>query len=839
MRITPIGTCRIHTPLKRASGRYPIEVDYRRNYGFVHTSDEALQLVRFLQGDKQFQSEVAPLVIRGGKLADYEAEQWQPSDLHIVEISSAKRITSGGDSVQSNYVAHHFADFFASPLRSRTFWTLVKKAHRQKLLNFLERQEGYRLLSAADQELLASLQIEPQSFKSIKSDMDEIVERLGADKVLFLTHVNAAGPDGEVIPLRDRLIKWVKMAAEQLGTPVFDPSPAMREFGQENALEAGGSDLTHYTPAFYDRVYEEIHNAYILPLLGAAEMGETPEGAEDSALRRAAQLEAMLEGGDFVCVAREIHAAVQEDPDALPLVELRGLIRSRIGDFQGAIEDWSKRGDDTDLSQATRIALLEALTITGEYRRALAIAEGLLADEHESADLYRSAAAAAEAIGNYKVAIAYWKQAFRRDRTDLAAALKSLVLLSEHRSAEEVATWRTEILENIDESANGALEVSLWAVRNRDDELFAAALRAVAPLDKAGTVDLLEDAFNAGMYRGVAASMEVAANLGRIPRGISERRLAVIEGTFEKAEQLVEEGRGGEAFAIAGGLLALEDIPNRQIPGRILARKAQRLIRRLSQQVRVQIREAYASRDNDEVIRRGEAAGPLLFELPDAATIYARALQSNGRVEDALAVMKRIRSGNEDDFLTTRWTARMAAVTGDYSTALKAYGDLRRSDDPGLSKIRAEVDRFFARAGRRVLKELHGLVLDGEHEQVLALAQLIRSEVGEDERVDRELRRHHSLLRRRLTELDESDADAQEREIILRQLADLQPEDYRMLRKLALHLMQHHRFAEASEIWDRIHRLDPANQTAERQRERCSRMAKRRVAAWGEDLEAA
>ena len=181
----------------------------------------------------------------------------------------------------------------------------------------------------------------------------------------------------------------------------------------------------------------------------------------------------------------------------------------------------------------------------------------------------------------------------------------------------------------------------------------------------------------------------------------------------------------------------------------------------------------------------------------------------------------------------------MAAVTGDYSTALKAYGDLRRSDDPGLSKIRAEVDRFFARAGRRVLKELHGLVLDGEHEQVLALAELIRSEIGEDERVDRELRRHHSLLRRRLTELDESDADAQEREIILRQLADLQPEDYRMLRKLALHLMQHHRFAEASEIWDRIHRLDPTNQTAERQRERCSRMAKRRVAAWGEDLEAA
>ncbi|MDQ3247251.1 MAG: hypothetical protein M3Q52_10255, partial [Pseudomonadota bacterium] len=64
--------------------RYPIEVDNRRNYGFVHTSEEALQLVKFLQGDKQLQPQVAPLVARDADLARYEAEEWQPSDLHIV-----------------------------------------------------------------------------------------------------------------------------------------------------------------------------------------------------------------------------------------------------------------------------------------------------------------------------------------------------------------------------------------------------------------------------------------------------------------------------------------------------------------------------------------------------------------------------------------------------------------------------------------------------------------------------------------------------------------------------------------------------------------------------------
>ena len=34
--IAPIGTCRIHTPLRDAVGRYPIKLQLGRNYGFVH-----------------------------------------------------------------------------------------------------------------------------------------------------------------------------------------------------------------------------------------------------------------------------------------------------------------------------------------------------------------------------------------------------------------------------------------------------------------------------------------------------------------------------------------------------------------------------------------------------------------------------------------------------------------------------------------------------------------------------------------------------------------------------------------------------------------------------------
>src|SRR5205823_3581268 len=138
---------------------------------FVHTSEEAVQLVRFLAGEEHFRPEIAPLLIRDEALARYESQEWQPTDLHLVEISSSKRLACGSTAVQSNYVYRHFADFFANPARSRMFWILVKKGHRGDLLKFLGEQRAYRLLSPADRELLISLRMEQQSFNDIKAHM--------------------------------------------------------------------------------------------------------------------------------------------------------------------------------------------------------------------------------------------------------------------------------------------------------------------------------------------------------------------------------------------------------------------------------------------------------------------------------------------------------------------------------------------------------------------------------------------------------------------------------------------------------------------------------------------
>ena len=70
--------------------------------------------------------------------------------------------------------------------------------------------------------------------------MAEIVERLGRDKVLFVTHVNATTPDGATIAMRERTIRWVKLAAQQPEVRSFDPTELMQEFGPERAMEQDG-----------------------------------------------------------------------------------------------------------------------------------------------------------------------------------------------------------------------------------------------------------------------------------------------------------------------------------------------------------------------------------------------------------------------------------------------------------------------------------------------------------------------------------------------------------------------------------------------------------------------
>ncbi len=829
LRIAPIGTCRIHTPLRRGASRYPIELELGRNYGFVHSASEALQQIRFVRGELKIDPAVMPLVARERDLSKYDGVASNPVDLHVVEVSSAKKLSSGDYAVQRNYVYRHFADFFASNERSRTFWSLVRKGHRGDLVEFLGGQRMFRLLSHADRDLLLSLKFEQQSFKEIKADMEKIVEELGPDKLIFVTHVNASTADGAIVAGRDRLIRWVKLAGDQLGVKVFDPTPAMKEVGQEMAMTNGGLDLAHYTPVFSDRIYEELHKFHIGSLLGSALVSGSEDSVERQIQATALHLEAMLEVGDFVETAKEINAALRRWPDAPELLELRGVVRSRTGDYAGAVEDLSHRPDEV-LSQPMRFALLESLGNVGDSERVLAIAANLFSDEYQDADAYRIASEAAERLGDTRSAVEYAKQAFRLDRADISVALRALKLLASDSSTAELASqWRDELLENVTEYSNGAFELCNWAVEQRDEQLFEFAIRAVIA-DKGATLDLAEDAFRAGMYNSVASSIRVLAELGRLPPKMASRRAAFMRSVLEKTEELFAQGQSKVAYRCATAVAGLSDIPPGQLQTDRLARRAERLIRSSILQIRRAVRETAVESDPQAVVAIAEKAGEIV--KADAATVVAvaRALHAAERTDDALLLLKGAGAQVAEVEAYRRWTGRIAALAEDYQTALDMYGALR-ADESTTPKIRSEADRFFKSVKSRGIKHLRKLVTEEKFEDAIELATALMQEPEVVERVERELAHMFRRLRAIVLEIEEAEGDKDDYEHALRMILQIRPEDRTMLRRLALELMRQCRFEEAAEMWQRILNVEPSNQSAVRNLERCQKLAQRRKAA--------
>jgi tetratricopeptide (TPR) repeat protein len=385
-------------------------------------------------------------------------------------------------------------------------------------------------------------------------------------------------------------------------------------------------------------------------------------------------------------------------------------------------------------------------------------------------------------------------------------------------------------MESASTSSSGAFELCQWAIENRDDELFAAALPAVATADKGATIDLAEDAFRAGMYAAVAEAIPVLAAIGRLAPALAKRRQALLDELRDKASILFTDGDGRTAYRCAKALADLEAVPPGQLRTDRIALDAKRLIRSWVVDARTTIREAADKSGPEEVARIADNYGDLSAADTATAIAVARAFHALGRTEYALSILKRVDGEQAQGHTYRRWTGRMAANAFDYGTALDMYGALQ--DDPTVPpKLRAEVDRFFASARSRAVRQLRSLVMADRFNEALALATSIMKRTGEVERVERELARMFRRLRGILLEIEQGEGDSTDRERILQLIVRIRPNDQSMLRRLALELMRQFRFAEAAEIWSRIRVIAPENESAIRNLDRCEILARRRSGA--------
>jgi tetratricopeptide (TPR) repeat protein len=814
LSVTPIGTCRINNPLRQAQSKYPIFLNTTGIYGFTHTSDEALQQLRFLQGDKIFQEQVRPIVFRAEAGHGSGADRWQPSDLQIVEISSAKKITSGDDSVQINYLYRHFADFFSSGSRTQRFWSLVKRRAMAELADFLETEPAYQMMTAEDRSLLTSLGMEQQDFASIKADMAEMVERLGRDALLFVTHVNARTPDGSTIPPREKVIHWVKLAAEQLDVPCFDPTDAMAAFGQERALEHGGLDLTHFTQAFSDRVYAEIHREHVGRMM---ELRPELAGEQDSAARQhllADNIEALMRFDDFLVGTRRLYAALRKEPDAIPLIQLRGKILAQTGDFEGAVRDLENLDRSSSLSPEGRIALLEAYAGTEAWARAIELADELLGEEYESGVIYTCAATACERTGQLEAALGHWKQAFRHDRSDLNAALRTLALLSQLDQGDQLKAWREEVLEHSRSSTNGAFEIARWALEHRDEELFAKVFGAICEQDLHRAENLFDRLIPEDLFKAAAACLRILAGFKN--ETVARQLDKVAARSSKVAAELLADGLFNPAYDLADAAAQI-----RQDGIALRTRRA------AMAHYRGIIREAYGRQDYPAVVEAWAAASDIVLHATDAALLAAVSLHKLERNADALELLLRIHDREPGNAAVLRWSGRIASLLSRYGTALPMYAALRQSQDPAAEKYRAEIARFFETAERRALKQLRSAIVDGQFALALDLAELLEPDIEDRDRLHSEVERLNRLLRIKLREIENGNSDDENRERVLLMLLRIKPDDAAILRRLALELMRQVRFQEAAELWSRLDRLSPGTETNMRNLEKCRILAAR------------
>ncbi len=166
-------------------------------------------------------------------------------------------------------------------------------------------------------------------------------------------------------------------------------------------------------------------------------------------------------------------------------------------------------------------------------------------------------------------------------------------------------------------------------------------------------------------------------------------------------------------------------------------------------------------------------------------------------------------------------------MLGRYEIALPMYSELRQSRNPAAEKFQAEVGKFFETAERRALKQLRNAVVDGQLTTALDLADLLRPDVADGDRLQREIERVNRLLRVQLREIENGGSDDDDRERVLMLLLRMNPDDPAILRRTALEFMRQMRFQEAAELWGRLNQLAPGTETNMRNLEKCRILAAR------------
>lgn len=266
--VTVLGSCRVYVPLQRMEEQGLIRINNTGVFGYVHYTKEVIQQLRIIRGEVEIPWELKPYVTHKVMPKNYRStlgtvvNDFAETEFFFCEISSMRELIYRGIYLQINRVRDQIVQDDESLMRWWKDLQLNKVANDREVYI----RECARKLSDTEKDVILHLEVELQTRETVLADMRIIAELIGKP-IIFVTHINLPGKDGNLIEVRVNLMEYVIAGAKALGMQVFNPSETISFYGREKALQDEGRDLTHYTESFERYLGKSMYQLFIKPAM--------------------------------------------------------------------------------------------------------------------------------------------------------------------------------------------------------------------------------------------------------------------------------------------------------------------------------------------------------------------------------------------------------------------------------------------------------------------------------------------------------------------------------------------------------------------------------------------
>lgn len=793
--ITPIGSCRIASPLKLCEDIYGYRTNRSRSYGFSHSSAEVVQQLRFMAGEVVPPKDVWRFIARGVDREDMLARDHTPSDLYVIEISSAKQISLDGWLIQLNYLVNQMQDFFSSKDRAAGYWRVIDRNDQNEIDSYLAETFSSAPVQIENSAILRRIRRSLTTLDELRADVSFIIEHCA--RTLFVTHVNALRPDETPIPSREALIGDVETAVRDCGGNLYNPTERMIELTQPVAIEDHSYSLAHYTPEFSRIIVDDWFDSTIAGMIDDIAMTEEEGRITDIFTPH---FDALIVNGMFEGLEDRLLRLQRQHPISAALMELLCklyLSQNKVNEGLSAAKAMvAAQPDDLQL----RARFVEVAIELGQYDDAIISYHDLAqADYPVSAHRLYDFGQRAEHDGFMSAAISFYGLALARNQTHSAAAiaLGALLLSSKDKSLWDILP---EPVQTIALSQFGP--TALIGVTDMIDENISQhiATKGLPAEDLVTYVDHLN-----GSHLTNAAANLVAqwCDENCVSNPAHARLREIFDDWFKQSEAAKSLG---ERLEWLNAILTAQ-------PKHAQARMAMRDIRL---DLLSAARDFAAKKDRQNLQAMAQQIAGIFDNIPEIDLYRARLAFEETDYEEALVAGQKAAAGFKDNVALWALLMRSAFNLNDYFKADRFAQEVIVCSDADTARLESEAqqrrDRMPILCYRAAREETDSIKLAA----LYGIAQR-HEEYGDDALQKKRAAQTATINTLRELQVANDDAFVDYLERVVEIMAD----DPRVLMSAGRYFVKNKNFARAQGFWQILTTLDPTDEEAAFQNVRC------------------